>query len=540
VTFGIVNGATEIAVSSTLSGIASRLPYPLAKTADVPLPMRYQTAVATDRKAGAAAQRDSMRFELGDVVQASYLRDISGEFPRVLQGGIAIGVGDAMPPLPPSGVHAHVNLPSFNADVWRPIAQRLFVASPSPGAAPKPAGDALADVAGGYAPTQIALRAQEIVTESRRLTHVVAGASLVDGTWRVNLDADQANGFAEWRPDRSGSAPGRVYARLSRLSLPPADEQSTVQTLLDAPATNVPSLDIVVDDFELRGKKLGRLEVEAVNRAPAAGAGDRAREWRLSKLALTTPEAHFGATGQWLNASTSGAKLRSLLDFRLDVDDSGALLERLGIGRAIKGGRGRLAGQLSWEGSPMSFDIASLSGDVNVGIDAGQFLKADPGVTRLLGVLSLQSLPRRLSLDFRDVFQEGFAFDNINGDIRITRGVGSTNNLRMRGVSAAVLMEGSADLNLETQDLRVIVVPELNAGTASLAYAVINPAVGLGTFLAQMFLRKPMMQVTTREFRVTGSWIDPKVERVERKFSEPLPDEAPAASAAPRSPPRLP
>jgi uncharacterized protein YhdP len=90
----------------------------------------------------------------------------------------------------------------------------------------------------------------------------------------------------------------------------------------------------------------------------------------------------------------------------------------------------------------------------------------------------------------------------------------------MRGVQAAVLMEGQADLVRETQDLRVIVVPEINAGTASLAYAAVNPAVGLGTFVAQWLLRRPLIAASTREFHITGSWDDPKVERVERKPPE--------------------
>ena len=156
-------------------------------------------------------------------------------------------------------------------------------------------------------------------------------------------------------------------------------------------------------------------------------------------------------------------------------------------------------------------------------------------------MLSLQSLPRRLALDFRDLFQEGFAFDNVTGDVKIAQGVASTNNLRMRGVQAAVLMEGQADIARETQDLRVIVVPEINAGTASLAYAAINPAIGLGTFLAQIFLRKPLMQAGTREFHVTGPWADPKVERVERKAGDPLPDiDANVPAAAATSPPTKP
>ena len=94
-------------------------------------------------------------------------------------------------------------------------------------------------------------------------------------------------------------------------------------------------------------------------------------------------------------------------------------------------------------------------------------------------------------------------------------------------------MEGSADIAHETQDLRVVVVPEINAGTASLAYAVINPAVGLGTFLAQMFLRKPLTQAGTREFHVTGPWSDPKVERVQRKPGDAVPEIDTATTAEP-------
>jgi len=136
------------------------------------------------------------------------------------------------------------------------------------------------------------------------------------------------------------------------------------------------------------------------------------------------------------------------------------------------------------------------------------------------------------------VFQEGFAFDNVTGDVAIAQGVAKTNNLRMRGVQALVLMEGSADIERETQDLRVVVVPEINAGTAALAYAVINPAIGLGAFLAQTILRKPLMQASTREFRVSGPWADPKVEQVHRKLGDDVPsvDTPPAASAPPKNP----
>ena len=88
---------------------------------------------------------------------------------------------------------------------------------------------------------------------------------------------------------------------------------------------------------------------------------------------------------------------------------------------------------------------------------------------------------------------------------------------KMKGINAAVLMEGSADIARETQDLTVVVVPEINAGTASLIATVINPAIGLGSFLAQYFLRRPLIQATTEEFHIGGTWADPKITKVERK-----------------------
>jgi uncharacterized protein YhdP len=374
----------------------------------------------------------------------------------------------------------------------------------------------------------VSLQAQELRFGGRRLNQVVATLTALTGSepgWRANVVAQQLAGDVEYRMPAAGSA-GRVQARLSRLALPRSEVES-VESLLDQAPASVPALDIVVDDFELRDKRLGRLEVQAQNSGEAGQ-----REWRLSRLSLTMPEAQFNGSGRW----ASGSGRRMVLDFRLEMANAGGLLQRLGMAGALKDGKGRLQGQLAWQGSPFALDYPSLNGQLHLALDKGQFLKAGAGAARLLGVLSLQSLPRRLALDFRDLFDEGFAFDNVDGDVQIRQGVASTNNLRMRGVQAAVLMEGQAHLERETQDLRVLVVPEINAGTASLAYAAINPAIGLGTFVAQLFLRKPLMQASTREFHITGSWDDPKVERVERKLTDPLPNleaAAPPASAPP-------
>ena len=157
-------------------------------------------------------------------------------------------------------------------------------------------------------------------------------------------------------------------------------------------------------------------------------------------------------------------------------------------------------------------DMPSLSGQIQLDLHAGQFLKVDPGAAKLLAVLNLQSLPRRLILDFRDVFSDGFSFDGINGDAKIKNGIAKTDNFNMHSTSATVLLNGTANIADETQNLHVIVVPEIDASAASVVYGLaVNPVIGAGTFLAQLFLKEPLTKAFTFEYQITGPWKDPSV-----------------------------
>jgi uncharacterized protein (TIGR02099 family) len=524
-------GAPEISVNSNLQGLALNLPAPFNKSAEAVLPLRVENALLPDAVPLAPGapqrQRDQITVDLGRVAAVSYVRDVSGPEPRVLRGSVAVGLLEQeAAPMPDEGVQANINLKVADLDAWSEVFEEA-AGVPAKTVASNPRAGGAASTASSYLPTRLAVRAQEFTLGGRKLNNVVAGGSRDGQLWRANLDARELSGYLEYRqPSDSGA--GRLYARLARLTIEPA-VASDVEALLSEQPASLPALDVVVDDFEWRGKDFGRLEVDAVNR----GGVGVAREWRLNKLNLIMPEAVLSASGNWanVNAPALGRNVsvprRTALNFKLDIKDSGELLGRFGMKGVVRRGRGKLEGQMAWMGSPFNLDYPSLGGAFVVNIETGQFLKADPGIAKLLGVLSLQSLPRRLTLDFKDVFSEGFVFDYLRGDITIDQGIASTNNLQMKGVNAAVLMDGRADIARETQDVKVVVVPELNAGTASLIASVINPAVGLGTFLAQLFLRKPLMEAATQEFHIDGSWVDPKITKVERK--------APAAKDKPDS-----
>jgi uncharacterized protein YhdP len=127
-----------------------------------------------------------------------------------------------------------------------------------------------------------------------------------------------------------------------------------------------------------------------------------------------------------------------------------------------------------------------------------------------------------LLLDFRDVFAQGFAFDSVQGDVTIVHGMANTRNLQIKGVNALVQLEGSADIARETQKLRVQILPIVDAGTASLvAGLTVNPVVGLTAFIAQWLLQNPLSRASAQEFVIDGSWVDPRVTRVEPRPATP-------------------
>ena len=522
-TLGITRGVMEVSLASNLQGLALSLPAPLTKTAEAQLPVRFETSVLRESMGDGQKLQDQLSVSIGRLASANYVRDISGDASqeaRVVRGTIGIGLeaGESAP-LIDKGIAANINLASIDIDAWEKV---LANSAGSSLAAQASAGGGQANNSQSYFPTQIAIRAKELTVTGRKFNNLVIGGSRDGLTWRANVDANELSGYAEYR-QAANTVPARVLARLARLNVGPTGALE-VDSLIDEQPANLPALDIVVDELELRGKKLGRIEIDAVNRGAGTAAGGSAREWRLNKFNVINAEATLTASGNWvaLNvqagpAANSPDKRRTALNFKLDIADSGELLNRFGMRGVVRRGKGKMEGQIGWVGSPLSPNYPSMTGQFNVNIESGQFLKADPGIAKLLGVLSLQSLPRRLALDFRDVFTDGFSFDFVRGDVNIAQGIAATNNLQMKGVNAAVLMEGSANIAKETQDLKVLVVPEINAGTASLIAAVINPAIGLGTFLAQFFLRQPLIEAATQEFQIDGSWADPKVTKLERK-----------------------
>jgi uncharacterized protein (TIGR02099 family) len=504
----------EVTVDSSLAGMGLNFPAPANKPAAAEtMPLHFVLSGLPAGEGGVA--RDEIRLSLGSAIAARYQRQRQGKAPwSVVRGGVGVNVPA---PEPDSGMMVNVNLKSLNVDHW--IALGSAIAGPAAagaeGAAAPGAGGATG-LAQYVVPDVLAARAGELIVGERKLDNVVVGASHQKGNWQASVDSRQASGYVTWNESPSGQGLGKVTARLASLIIPESAE-AEVKDLLESgksAAASIPALDIVAERFELFNKQLGRLELVASNERALAG-----REWRINRLSLANPDGELKATGKWV---TKDGKSNTALNFNIAIADGGRLLDRFGFPETLRRGKGKLSGDIAWSGLPYSLDIPTLSGQIQLNVESGQFLKQDPGAAKLLGVLSLQALPRLLKLDFHDVFSEGLAFDGISANAIITRGVIKTDNLKMHGVAATVLMDGTADIANESTNLHVVVIPEFNLGTGPLVYALaVNPVVGLGSFLAQLFLRAPVMKALTYQMQVSGPWKAPVITKLDHNV--PLP-----------------
>lgn len=496
--------ASTFVVRSDLEGLASDLPAPFTKAADEKWPLRIELRPTPPAANGDTTARDRFTVALRDDVRLVFERERDPASQRftVRRGAFALG---QEPTLPDSGFAVLLRAPGVDLDAWNALLGRDLLAEAPDG------------VAAGFSlmPETVSLVAGTVGVTGRTLHDVVLGASRTGGVWRANLHAREIDGYFSWRQARPGQLQGTLLARFARLEIPP-DRIGEVETLLDTTPESLPGLDVAAEELILGNRRLGALELKAVN----SGTGS-APVWQLQKLRIDNPAATLNASGSW-QTRPGVVKRTTAMDFDLKIRDAGALLALFGSPGAVRGGEGRLNGAIRWVGSPLRLDYRNLGGELAIELGSGQFLKTEPGVAKLIGVLSLQSLRRRLAFDFRDIFAEGFAFDRISGTARIDGGVASTDDFEMRGVAAQVRIRGQADIAAETQTLVVEVRPELNAGLASLAYAAIaNPAIGLGALAAQMALRQPLQQFFAYEYDVTGPWSDPQVTQRSRPAATP-------------------
>lgn len=472
----------RLQLRSNLVGTAITLPAPLDKPAAAAL----AAAIDTPLPLGSG----DVRVTLGDRL-ALRARTTAASGGRPSQTGIRIALGgDRVDEAPPaSGLVATGRADELDALDWIALARGDGAGGGVPLQRIDVTARRLQLFGGTFADTRI-----EVVPAARGATAVRTEGEALEGA--VLLSAGEAATVAgrfervHWQPGPASAAGAAVAAGSSGSDIDPS---------------RIPPLSFDIDDLRIGAARLGSAQVRTV---PIANG------LRIEQVQTRTPAQRIDVEGEWTGR---GAAARTRLQARVDSDNFGALLDGFGLGGRVAGGNGNLSFDAGWAGSPQAFRLAALDGRITLDARDGRLVEIEPGAGRVLGLLSVAELPRRLTLDFRDFFAKGFAFNRMGGTVRFADGLARSEDLSIDGSSATIDIRGSANLLTESFDQTIEVKPR-PGGLLTVAGAIAGGPVGAAIgAAANAVLQKPLGQITSKTYRVTGPWKEPKVEVISRE-----------------------
>lgn len=489
---GVVAAPTQLSLTSNLVGTAMNLPAPMRKAAATPL--------AATVRAPLPIGSGEIDVAFGDLL-ALRARSTNG------QTGVRVALGSdhVKDAPPPSGLVATGRTGALDAMEWIAVAR------------------------GGGEGDGLPLRHIDVTAERLlMLGSVFPGTRLqlapAPQSLAISLDGEALSG-ALLVPDAKGAAIAGKLARVHWRKAPTegaATAGSGARSATDDidPAA-VPPLSLDVEDLRFGDARLGTAKLRTRQQADGL---------YVDQLQLRSPGQQIDVRGQWTGTGNT-ARTRFAADVK--SENFGVLFDDLGVGDRVGGGHGQITADAGWPGSPAAFRLAALEGSVTLAVRDGHLLEVEPGAGRVLGLLSVAEVRRRLMLDFSDFFSKGFAFNRIDGDIRLDGGLARSDDLMIDGPAAEIVIRGDTDLRSERFDQTVDVKPKsANVLTAvgAVAGGPIGAAVGA---VANAVLKKPLAEMGAKTYRVTGPWKSPKVEVVGREQSRTRTDERAGRAGAP-------
>lgn len=464
-----------IEATSDLIGLEITLPEPFAKPVEKPLAFAGAMTVGTGarRIETTGGIDDDLRWQIG------FDRDENNVWD--LDRGV-LSLGPEPPPAAESGgLHIRGKASDVVFEEWL----------------------ALGDGDNGEAAIVDRLRSIDVTVTNLR----VLGQHLVDH--RVRLDRSARDWLVQFEgADVQGSVlvpydfdAGRpIVLDMERLVLPGDPTAIPDEDAARADPRALPGISLRAEEFALGDRFFGAVEAEIAK-----------VEDGLESTSIVTLDESFEvvATANWLTAEDDPLGSRTSITATLTSSDIKATMDRLGYAPGLVGNDMSALLDLQWSGGPGEDFLPTLDGEVQLRMGIGQLDEVEPGAGRVFGLMSIVALPRRLSLDFTDVFGEGFGFDKIEGTFRLEDGETYTCNLSLEAPAADIAIVGRASLvNRDYEQTAVIGANVGNAVPVIAAFAA-GPQAGVAALIFSQIFKKPLQELGTVYYSIDGPWDAP-------------------------------
>ncbi|WDE10939.1 YhdP family protein [Thalassomonas haliotis] len=415
-------------------------------------------------------------------------------------------LGDETMLLPMDGFHITAKLDQAKVSQWQPLILDILDSLDTESAAD-----------GGHSllaqPERIRGSVGSLDIVGQALTEVSFNLLDQDNWWLLQLNAKEARGQIKFYPDWYAQGID-IDADFLNLKTATAEQESAEQNVASISAendiifANVPPMRVHCDACRLDDLDFGELDFEISH--------SRDDVIELKNFVSRRDKTRLTLEGQWTHNQTGSETKMSGLFATKDVEHE---IEKLGFASIIKDSGGKLEFTANWPGGPQNYALQQLNGDVSARIDDGYLADVSDKGLRILSVLSLQSLVRKLTLDFRDIFSDGVFYSEIKGDFHIEQGVLYTDNTMMKGTAGDLTMKGNTRLGEELLDYRMSYKPNLTSSLPVLAWiATLNPVTFLaGIAIDEVFTSKVVSELN---FELTGSITEPDLQVVDRKTKD--------------------
>jgi len=361
----------------------------------------------------------------------------------------------------------------------------------------------------GFFPPLISLDAQidDLNLMGQTLSKLTMTAKPMEQVWRFEAQSNEFDGRIDFYPDWSTQGLKMVASKLHMA--PEVKEEAKADVESNTVLSHLPPLALDVDDFRLYGKPMGHLVLQGT---PQEG------RYQIQTLSLTTPEVKLSGKGAWRNSEGENV---TEFDVKLDATKFDALSAILDMDPGMKDAPVEIDATVAWHGAPYAFSLESLNGKVNFNLGKGHLSEVSDKGARIFSLFSLDSLLRKLSLDFSDVFGKGLYFNSFTGTLEIDNGVIKTRDTEMDAVAGNMKVRGYTDLVTESLNYDIRFVPQLASSVPTVVLLATGGwTLGLGAFALTKVLEPVIEVITELRFRLTGTMSEPKLEELERKSKE--------------------